>query len=70
MRPGGVLFSFSCSQHLSRDELRKTINRAGMRQGIPLQVLENLQQGPDHPVHPAMVETEYLKGFVVRRLAC
>ncbi len=70
VRPGGVLFSFSCSQHLSRDELRKTINRAGMRQGIPLQVLENLQQGPDHPVHPAMVETEYLKGFVVRRLAC
>ncbi len=70
VRPGGVLFSFSCSQHLSRDELRKTINRAGMRQGIPLQVLENLQQGPDHPVHPAMVETEYLKGFVIRRLAC
>ncbi len=70
VRPGGVLFSFSCSQHLSREELRKTINRAGMRREIPLQVLESLQQGPDHPVHPAMVETEYLKGFVVRRLAC
>ncbi len=70
VRPGGVLFSFSCSQHLSRDELRKTINRAGQRRDIPLQLLEGLQQGPDHPVHPAMPETEYLKGFVVRRLAC
>ncbi len=70
LRPGGVLFSFSCSQHLSREDLRKLINRAGMRLEMPLQLLETLQQGPDHPIHPAMPETEYLKGFVVRRLLC
>lgn len=70
LAPNGILFSFSCSQHLSRDDLRKTVQRAARRAGMTLQVLEPLSQGPDHPIHPAMPETEYLKGYVFRRLSC
>lgn len=65
LAPDGVLISASCSFHLSADELRRIILQAGTRLGLRLRILEQGRQGPDHPVHPAIPETEYLKTFFV-----
>jgi 23S rRNA (cytosine1962-C5)-methyltransferase len=63
-----ILMSCSCSQHLPADDLRRIALRAGNETGRRLQVLEQGRQAVDHPVHPAMPETEYLKAFVLRAL--
>lgn len=62
----GILLSCSCSQHVDAFELRRIILRAAKGSGRRGQLLERGGQGPDHPVHPAMPETEYLKTFLVR----
>jgi len=62
----GILISSSCSYHMPRDLLLSEIRQAGLRTGCALQVLEQGHQAADHPVHPAMPETDYLKTFVVR----
>ncbi len=64
----GVLISSSCSFHLSRDSLLELVNQAGRHTDRSLQLLEAGQQGPDHPVHPAIPETAYLKTFYLRSL--
>jgi 23S rRNA (cytosine1962-C5)-methyltransferase len=64
--PGGYLVSASCSYHFSRDALRDAILRAGRATGRELQLVEEGHQGPDHPVHPAIPETAYLKAFFAR----
>lgn len=64
LTPNGILISCSCSHHLAADELQRELLRESRAAGRRLQVLEQLQQGPDHPVHPAIPETRYLKGFV------
>jgi len=64
----GILVSASCSYHLPRDELRKLLQRAARHIDRNLTVLEQGGQGPDHPVHPAIPETEYLKAFICRVL--
>jgi len=64
----GMLVSASCSYHLPRDELRKVLQRAARHIDRNLVVLEQGGQGPDHPVHPAIPETEYLKAFFCRVL--
>jgi 23S rRNA (cytosine1962-C5)-methyltransferase len=61
----GVLISASCSFHLSADELRGLLRQEGNRAGLHLRILEQHRQGPDHPVHPAIPETDYLKSFIV-----
>jgi 23S rRNA (cytosine1962-C5)-methyltransferase len=61
---GGVLISASCSFHLSADELRDVIRMEANRAGRHVRILEQHRQGPDHPVHPAITETDYLKTFV------
>jgi 23S rRNA (cytosine1962-C5)-methyltransferase len=66
LRPGGVLVSASCSWHLRRSELLEAMRKAAGINGQYLQVLEQGHQGPDHPVHPAMKETDYLKAFFAR----
>jgi 23S rRNA (cytosine1962-C5)-methyltransferase len=66
LETGGVLVSASCSHHLQRDELRRIILRAAQDAGHEVQMVEEGHQGPDHPVHPAMPETAYLKAFFVR----
>ncbi len=63
---GGILMSCSCSQHLAADDLRRILNHAAMHTGSRIQTLFHGHQGPDHPVHPAMPETNYLKAFTVR----
>jgi 23S rRNA (cytosine1962-C5)-methyltransferase len=68
LAPGGILVSCSCSHHLSAEELQRELLRESRAAGKRLQVLEQLAQGPDHPVHPAIPETRYLKGFICSAL--
>lgn len=65
---GGLLVSASCSHHLSAGQLESEIRRAAMKDRRSLQIVEQGHQGPDHPRHPAMPETEYLKAFFCRLL--
>jgi 23S rRNA (cytosine1962-C5)-methyltransferase len=58
--------SCSCSQHVGCDDLRKVLSGAAKDAGVRLQILTSCHQAPDHPIHPAMPETEYLKGFLCR----
>jgi len=63
---GGMLVSSSCSYHLKRTELMSSIVRANKGQHKWIQVIEQGHQGPDHPIHPAIPETEYLKSIFCR----
>lgn len=64
--PGGFLVSASCSFHLSRDALLGAMLRAGRALGREVQITAQGHQGADHPVHPAIPETDYLKAFFAR----
>jgi 23S rRNA (cytosine1962-C5)-methyltransferase len=64
----GLLVTASCSFHMDRDDLLRTVQQAGRHGDRYLQLLENGQQGPDHPVHPAIPETAYLKALYLRVL--
>jgi 23S rRNA (cytosine1962-C5)-methyltransferase len=65
---GGLLVTSSCSYHMGRDAFLRIVQQAARRAGRSLQLLEVGGQGPDHPVHPAIPETAYLKTFVLRAL--
>ncbi len=62
----GLLVSCSCSYHLAPEELLSAIQSAARHSGRFVQVLEAGGQSPDHPVHPAIPETRYLKAFFCR----
>ncbi len=62
----GILVSCSCSYHVSAEELQDAIAKAARGAGKHLQVLEMGGQAPDHPVHPAIPETRYLKAYFCR----
>jgi 23S rRNA (cytosine1962-C5)-methyltransferase len=64
----GVLIACSCSHHLPRSVLLDTIHQGARHLDRSVQVLAHLQQSACHPVHPAIPETEYLKGFICRVL--
>ncbi len=64
----GMLISCSCSYHLQRDKLREILLGASRHIDRFAQIIEHGQQGPDHPVHPGIPETEYLKAFFMRVL--
>lgn len=57
----GILITSSCSQHCSRDDLKDVIRRASLKAKAQTQILEYGFQAHDHPIHPAIPETEYLK---------
>lgn len=61
LAPGGVLVSASCSMHLGMADLLDVLRAAAQRTRCELQIVELGHQGPDHPIHPAIPETEYLK---------
>jgi 23S rRNA (cytosine1962-C5)-methyltransferase len=61
---GGVLVSCSCSQHIDRDAFQRIVQRAARRADRDLRLLIEGGQSPDHPVHPAMPETRYLKALL------
>ena len=65
----GLLVSASCSMHLSREALVKAVSLAGQTLEKQLQIIEQGGQGPDHPVVPAIPETDYLKAVFVRVLS-
>jgi len=65
----GMLISCSCSHHMSGEDLLAAIQSAARHLGRDAQVLEQGMQAPDHPVHPAIPETSYLKAFYVRVVA-
>jgi 23S rRNA (cytosine1962-C5)-methyltransferase len=62
----GLLVSCSCSYHMGADELETAIQTAARHTSRFVQVLEHGGQSPDHPVHPAIPETRYLKAFFCR----
>ena len=68
LRPGGVLATFCCSHHVSRELFMSVITDAAMDSHRALRLLENFSQSPDHPILPAIPETEYLKGFALQVL--
>lgn len=64
LKPGGILFTFCCSHHISRDAFQQVILEAAADTGVLVRREASLDASPDHPVLPAVPETEYLKGFV------
>ncbi|HEY6483229.1 MAG TPA: class I SAM-dependent rRNA methyltransferase [Steroidobacteraceae bacterium] len=62
----GLLVSCSCSYHLAAEDLLHAIQGAARHEGRFVQILEAGGQSPDHPVHPAIAETRYLKAFFCR----
>ncbi len=68
LNKGGYLISASCSFHLKREQLQDTILKASRHVDRNAQIVEQGHQGPDHPVHPAIPESDYLKSFTARIL--
>ncbi|MBL3589996.1 MAG: class I SAM-dependent rRNA methyltransferase [gamma proteobacterium endosymbiont of Lamellibrachia anaximandri] len=64
----GVLVSSSCSHHMSGEKLLGRIQQGARHLERSLQLLESGQQGMDHPIHPAIPETAYLKSYFLRVL--
>jgi 23S rRNA (cytosine1962-C5)-methyltransferase len=64
----GILVTCSCSYHMPRATLLDSVQQGARHLDRSVQVLAQLQQAPDHPVHPAIPETDYLKGFICRVL--
>ena len=63
---GGILVSCSCSFHVSSEDLQVALAKATRGAERHLQILEMGGQAPDHPVHPAIPETRYLKAYFCR----
>ncbi|MBI1267735.1 MAG: methyltransferase [Cryomorphaceae bacterium] len=66
MKPGGLLFTFSCSQAVDKQLFNSTIVAAAIEAGRKVRILHQLHQPADHPVSAFHPEGEYLKGLVVR----
>jgi 23S rRNA (cytosine1962-C5)-methyltransferase len=65
IRSGGILFTFSCSQVISKDMFRKSVFAAAANAGRSVRIMHQLTQPPDHPVSIYHPEGEYLKGLVL-----
>ena len=65
IRSGGVLFTFSCSQVVSKDKFREAVFSAAAISGRNVRILHQLSQPTDHPVNIYHPESEYLKGLVL-----
>ena len=65
IRPGGILFTFSCSQAVSKDLFRTTVFSAAAIAGRKVRILHQLTQPADHPINIYHPEGEYLKGLVL-----
>jgi 23S rRNA (cytosine1962-C5)-methyltransferase len=66
LRPGGILFTFSCSGLISPDLFQKVVFGASVDARRDVQIIEKLTQGFDHPILLSFPESEYLKGFICR----
>jgi len=65
IRPGGIIFTFSCSQVVTRENFRKSVFAAAANTGRNVRILYQMSQPPDHPVNIYHPESEYLKGLVL-----
>jgi len=65
IRPGGIIFTFSCSQVVSKENFRKSVFAAAANTGRKVRILHQLGQPADHPVNIYHPESEYLKGLVL-----
>lgn len=65
IRSGGILFTFSCSQVVSKDRFREIVFSAAAISGRSVRILHQLTQPEDHPVNIYHPEGEYLKGLVL-----
>lgn len=63
---GGLLWTFSCSQHISVDLFKKIIFGAAKDSGRSVKIIYELSQGPDHPVSVFCPQSSYLKGLVLQ----
>ena len=66
IKPGGLIFTFSCSQVISKELFRNTLLSAGINAGRKIKILHQLHQPSDHPVNIFHPESEYLKGLVIQ----
>ncbi len=67
LRPGGILFTFSCSGGVSPDLFQKIVAGAAADAGVETRILYRMSQGTDHPVALNFPEGLYLKGLVVQK---
>lgn len=65
IRPGGILFTFSCSQVVTKENFRNAVFTAAAQAGRSVRILHQLTQPGDHPVNIYHPEGEYLKGLVL-----
>lgn len=65
IRPGGIIFTFSCSQVMTKDLFRQTVFTAAANTGRKVRILHQLTQPADHPINIYHPEGEYLKGLVL-----
>lgn len=65
VKPGGLLFTFSCSQVIDEKLFANTVTAAAIEVGRNCRILHRLGQGPDHPVNIFHPEGHYLKGLVL-----
>lgn len=65
IKPGGILFTFSCSQVVSKQDFRAAVFTAAAQSGRSVSILHQLTQPADHPVNIYHPEGEYLKGLVL-----
>jgi 23S rRNA (cytosine1962-C5)-methyltransferase len=66
LKPGGILFTFSCSGHIVPELFRKVVSDAAIDSGRTVQLLESLQQAADHPIMMNFPESFYLKGLICK----
>ncbi len=64
LKPGGILFTFSCSGGISMELFQKIVADAALDAGVNAQILEKLHQAADHPIALNFPESEYLKGMI------
>jgi 23S rRNA (cytosine1962-C5)-methyltransferase len=65
IKPGGIIFTFSCSQVVTKENFRKSVFAAAANTGRSVRILHQLGQPSDHPVNIYHPESEYLKGLVI-----
>ena len=66
IKKGGFLFTFSCSQAISKDDFQTIVFSAAAIEGIPFRVVRHLEAGADHPVDIFHPEGSYLKGMLIQ----
>lgn len=65
IKPGGILFTFSCSQVVTKENFRNAVFTAAAQAGRKVRILHQLHQPADHPINIYHPEGEYLKGLVL-----